>query len=340
MAEANRLNSGGKARMATIYREDDANPNMLSGKTIGVFGYGNLGRPIANNLRDSGLRVLVGLRHDETRQHARQDGFEPQDIDKLVPRCHILMLLMPDVALPEVYLEQISPYLARGHLLVFFSGYNIAFGFVEPPPFVDVGMIAPRTIGAAVRSRYIDGSGFYSFVGMRQDASGTTLETLLALARAMGSLRAGAIEMSMEQEAQLDLFVQQAILPAFQHVMTTAAALLLDEGYPPEAVMMDLIISGEFTDYLGRASASGLLHALRLSSLTGQYGIFSRLSRFKELKLEGLMESTLDEIRSGDFAIEWSREYENGTPRLARLLAEQERQRLYALEQGILERLR
>ena len=326
--------------MATIYREEDANLNVLSGKTVGIIGFGNLGRPIANNLRDSGVRVLVGLRHDETRDHAREDGFEPQDIEKVIPRCHILMLLLPDEVVPEVYLEKISPYLARGHLLVFFSGYNIAFGFVEPPPFVDVGMIAPRTIGAAVRGRYLDGNGFYSFVGAGQDATGTTLESLLALAKAIGSLRAGAIEMSMQQEAQLDLFVQQAILPAFQHVMTTAADVLLDEGYPAEAVMMDLIISGEFTDYLGRASQRGLLHALRLSSLTGQYGIFSRLHRFKELKLEGLMEATLDEIRSGDFSIEWSREYENGYPRLTRLLQEQEQRRLWALEQGTLDRLK
>ena len=326
--------------MATIYREEDANLNVLSGKTVGIIGFGNLGRPIANNLRDSGVRVLVGLREDETRDHAREDGFEPQDIEKVIPRCHILMLLLPDEVVPEVYLEKISPYLARGHLMVFFSGYNIAFGFVEPPPFVDVGMIAPRTIGAAVRGRYLDGSGFYSFVGAGQDATGATLETLLALAKAIGSLRAGAIEMSMQQESQLDLFVQQAILPAFQHVMTTAADVLLDEGYPAEAVMMDLIISGEFTDYLGRAAQNGLLHALRLSSLTGQYGIFSRLHRFKELKLEGLMEATLDEIRSGDFSIEWSREYENGYPRLTRLLHEQEQRRLWALEQGTLDRLK
>ncbi len=326
--------------MTTIYREDDANLNVLSGKTVGIIGFGNLGRPIANNLRDSGVRVLVGLREDETRDHAREDGFEPQDIERVVPRCHILMLLLPDEVAPEVYLEKISPYLARGHLLVFFSGYNIAFGFVEPPPFVDVGMIAPRTIGEAVRSRYLDGNGFYCFVGAGQDATGTAMESLLALAKAMGGLRAGAIEMSLEQESQLDLFVQQAILPAFQHVMTTAADVLLDEGYPAEAVMMDLIISGEFTDYLWRASQRGLLHALRLSSLTGQYGIFSRLHRFKELKLEGLMEATLDEIRSGDFSIEWSREYENGYPRLTRLLQEQERRRLWALEQGTLERLK
>lgn len=326
--------------MATIYREADANLNVLSGKTVGIIGYGNLGRPVANNLRDSGLRVLVGLREDFTRDHARDDGFAPQDIEEVIPRCHILMLYMPDEVVSEVYLEKISPLLARGHLLVFASGYNIAFGFVEPPPFVDVGMIAPRTIGEAVRARFLDGSGFYSFVGVGQDATGSTLETLLALAKAMGSLRAGAIGLSIEQETQLDLFVQQAILPAFHHVMTTAATILLELDYPPEAVMLDLIISGEFTDYLSRASQRGLLQAMRLSSLTGQYGIFSRLHRFKELKLEGLMEATLDEIRSGDFSIEWSREYENDYPRLTRLLQEQEKQSLYAIEQGTLERLK
>ncbi|MDE2749748.1 MAG: NAD(P)-binding domain-containing protein [Chloroflexota bacterium] len=326
--------------MATIYREADANLNVLSGKTVGIIGYGNLGRPVANNLRDSGVRLLVGLREDETREHAREDGFEPQDIEKVIPRCHILMLFLPDEVVPEVYLERISPFLQRGHLLVFASGYNIAFGFVEPPPFVDVGMIAPRTIGAAVRSRYLDGSGFYSFVGVGQDATGSTLETLLGLAKAMGSLGAGAIEISMEQESQLDLFVQQAILPAFHHVLSTAAEVLLELGYPPEAVMLDLVISGEFTDYLSRASQMGWLRALRLSSLTGQYGLFSRLSRFKELKLEGLMEATLDEIRQGDFAIEWSREYEQGYPRLAGLLSAQEGQHLFALVQGTLERLK
>ena len=326
--------------MTSIYHDGDADLNLLSGKTVGIIGYGNLGRPLANNLRDSRLRVMIGLREDETRDHARQDGFEPAEIERVVTRCHILLLMLPDVVLPEVYLERVSPFLQRGHLLVFASGYNIAFGFVEPPPFVDVGMIAPRTFGAAVRARYQDGSGFYSFVGVAQDASGSTLGTLLALAKAMGSLRAGAIEVSLQQEAQLDLFVQQAILPAFQHVMTTAAELLLQQGYPTEAVMMDLIISGEFTDYLSRASENGLLHALRLSSLTGQYGIFSRLHRFKELKLDGLMEATLAEIREGEFAVEWSREYDNGYPHLTSLLDAQEQLALWALERGALDRLK
>ena len=326
--------------MTVIYHEDDASLNMLSGKTVGIIGYGNLGRPVANNLRDTGLKLLIGVRQDETREQARRDGFEPEDIPDIIHQCHILMLMLPDEVLPEVYLGTVSPSLQRGHLLVFASGYNVAFGYVEAPPFVDVGMIAPRTIGAAVRSRYLDGRGFYSFVGVGQDATGTAWDSLLALAKAMGSLRAGAIEITMEQEAQLDLFVQQAVLPAYHHIMTTAAKVLLNMGYPPEATMMDLYISGEFTDYLSRAAQRGLLHALRLSSLTGQYGIFSRLERFQELKLEGLMEATLDEIRNGDFSKEWAREYEDGYPRLGSLLREQEKLDLWKLEQQTAELLR
>ena len=326
--------------MNRVYHENNANLNVLSGKLVGIIGYGNLGRPIANNLRDSRISVLIGLRDDETRDHAREDGFEPLDIGDVIPRCHILLFMLPDEVVPEVYLETVSPVLQRGHLLVFASGYNIAFGYVEPPPFVDVGMIAPRTIGAAVRARYLEGSGFFSFVGVGQDATGTTWESLLALAKAMGGLRLGAIEIGLDQEAQLDLFVQQAILPAFHHVMTTAVQVLLEFGYPPEAVMTDLILSGEFTDYLARAAQGGLLQAMRLSSLTGQYGIFSRLPRFKELKLEGLMEATLEEIRSGDFSTEWAREYENGYPRLDSLLRAQEQLDLWNLERRTLMLLR
>ncbi len=326
--------------MTVIYHENDASLTVLSGKTVGVIGYGNLGRPIAQNLRDSGVKVIIGVPQDETRERAIEDGFEPEDIKNMITKCHVLMLMLPDEVLPEVYIETVSPSLRKGHLLIFASGYNVAFGYIEPPPFVDVGMIAPRTIGAAVRSRYMDGRGFYSFVGVGQDATGTAWDSVLALAKAIGSLRAGAIELSMEQEAELDLFIQQAILPAFHHIMTTAADVLLEMGYPPEAAIMDLYISGEFTDYLSSASKHGLLRALKLSSLTGQYGIFSRLERFKELKLERLMEVTLDEIRDGDFSKEWAREYEDGYPRLRNLIRTQEKLDLWELEQQTIDMLK
>ena len=326
--------------MTVVYHEDAGNLDVLNGKTIGIIGYGNLGRPIALNLRDSDIQVQIGLKADESPAIVEADGLPYASIDTVARNSTIILMLIPDEVMPQVYIDKVSPNLKRGDTLIFSSAYNVAFGYIEPPPFVDVGLIAPRTIGAAVRERYLSGEGFYAFVAAGQDASGAIWDTILAVAKGIGALNAGAVEVTMEQEAQLDLFIQQAILPAFHHIMTTAASLLLAKGYPPEAAMMDLYVSGEFNDYLESAAESGLLHALRLSSLTGQFGIFSRLQRFNELKLERLMEITLDEIRDGQFSKEWAKEYADGYPRLRKLLKQQEGMDLWELEQQTIEMLK
>lgn len=326
--------------MTVVYYEDDGDLEFLRDKVIGVIGYGSLGRPMALNLRDSGLNVMVGQRPEESTAILESDGIHHDSIAAITRVSSIILMMLPDEVMPQVYLDQVAPHLSRGNTLIFASGYNVAFGYIEAPPFIDVGLVAPRTIGAAVRERYLSGDGFYSFVAAGQDASGQIWQTILALAKGIGSLRAGAVEITMEQETELDLFVQQAVLPAVHHIMTTAANLLLSRGYPPEAAMMDLYISGEFNDYLERAAESGLLHALRLSSLTGQFGIFSRLERFKELKIERTMETTLDEIRKGEFSKQWAREYADGYPRLRKLLEDQEKMDLWELEQQTIELLR
>jgi ketol-acid reductoisomerase len=326
--------------MSVIYHESDADRSALEGRKVGIIGYGNLGRPVALNMRDSGLDLLVGMNDQATYERAVEDGMTIAPIEQIVEVCDILLLLVPDESMPRVYLHKISPLLRKGQTLIFASAYNIAFGYIEPPSFVDVGLIAPRTFGEAVRQRYENGQGFYTFVAAGQDATGTIWQTILALASAMGSLKAGALEITMEQEAELDLFVQQAILPAMHRIMTTAADVLLGRGYPAEAVMMDLYISGEVSDYLQWASEMGLLHALRRNSLTGQFGTFSRLERFNDLKLERLMEVTLDDIRQGNFSREWEREYNDGYPRLRKLLQAQERMDLWDIEQQTIDMLR
>jgi ketol-acid reductoisomerase len=326
--------------MTVVYHEEDGDIDVLNGKTIGIIGYGNLGRPVALNLHDSGVQVKIGVKPDESTAIIEADGLPFASIEQVARESSVILMLIPDEVMPQVYIDKVSPSLKRGDTLIFGSAYNVAFGYIEPPPFVDVGLIAPRTIGTAVRERYLSGEGFFSFVAAGQDASGRIWQTILALAKGMGTLNAGAVEITMEQEAELDLFIQQAILPAFHHIMTTAASLLLSRGYPPEAAMMDLYISGEFNDYLESAAESGLLHALRLSSLTGQFGIFSRLERFNELKLERLMEITLDEIRGGQFSKEWAKEYADGYPRLRKLLKQQEGMDLWELEQQTIELLK
>jgi ketol-acid reductoisomerase len=327
--------------MSMIYTEQHANLAFLKGKQVGILGYGNLGRPIALNLRDSGVEVLVSERDSMRSKIATREGFTLVSTAELVQQTHIIMLLIPDELMPKVYLEEVSPHLSRGDTLVFGSAYNIALGYVEAPPFVDVGLIAPRTLGVAVRERYLADRGFFSFVAVGQDATGQAWDTILALAYAMGSLRSGsgAIEIGFEREAELDLVMQQAILPLMHHVLVTAAELLMDNGYPPEAAFVDLYLSGELEDYLQRAARDGLFPTLRLASLTSQYGTFSRLERFNDLKLQRLMEVTLDEIRGGEFAREWAKEYGDGYHRLRKLLQNQAKLSIWDMEQQALDML-
>lgn len=323
--------------MPFIYHEQDGSLNDLVGRQVSLIGYGHLGRPIALNMRDSGVPVLIGTRGDDSREQAREDGFEAATIEDAVKRGQIIFMLLPDEVMPPFYLEQVTPHLERGDMLVFGSAYNVAFGFIEAPAFVDVGLLAPRLMASAVRERYESGEGFCSFVSVGQDASGRAWPLLLALAKAAGALKAGAVEVSFEQEAELDLFAQQVLMPVMQHVIQKAAQLLMSRGYPPEAVLTELYLSGEFADYLRQAARVGLLPALQSASLTSQYSTFSRLDRFNDLKLERLMEVTLDEIHTGRFAQEWGKEAADGYRRLNSLIKNQGNQELFEMEQQALD---
>jgi len=325
--------------MTMVYHEEHGDLSYLSGMYVGIIGYGSMGRSAALNLRDSGVQVVVSEADTERSGLARSEGFPMLSTEEVVKRTGIIMLLVSDEIMPEVYLNQVSPHLKRHDMLVLCNAYNVAFGYIEPPPFVDVGLIAPRTLGDAVRARYISREGFYSFVAVGQDASGHAWPVVLALAKALGSLRAGAVEIRFEQEAELDLFIQQAVLPAFHHILITAANLLMQHGYPPEAALTDLYLSGEFTDYMARAAQIGFIEALRLTSLTSQYGVLSRFERFEESKLERVMEITLEEIRAGRFAQEWAKEYSDGIPRLKKLLKNRESMELWEMEQQTLDLL-
>ncbi|HLY28484.1 MAG TPA: hypothetical protein VKQ72_19205, partial [Aggregatilineales bacterium] len=196
------------------------------------------------------------------------------------------------------------------------------------------------TIGTGVREGYLRGQGFLSFVAVGQDATTKAWDRLLALALYSGTLRAGAIELTFRQEAELDLFIQQALIPALHTLMTNAAELLIKEGYPPEAALLDLYISGELSYTLQKAAELGLMDTIKLHSLTAQYGILSRGDRFQEPKTRRQMELVLDEIRNGKFAQEWASEYANGYPRLEALRQKREKLPLWQLEQQVMELLR
>lgn len=325
--------------MTVIYHDEDGDLGVFAGKRVGIIGYGNMGRPVALNLRDSGVQVLVSEPRPEKQTEAIAEGFSINEIESVVQSADVIMPLLRDEAMPKIYLEHVSPYLRRGQALVFSSAYNLTYGFIEAPPFVDVGLVSARTLGAAVRERYLSGEGYVSFVAVAQDASRNAWSMLLGLAKAMGALKGGAIEIRFEQETELDLFLQQAILPIFHYAVITAARLLMEHGYPPEAVFTELYLSGETSDYLRQAAYHGLMKALDLQGLPAQYGTLSRYERFNSAQFERLMEITLEEIRTGKFAQEWAKEFGADYPRLRQLLKNRKNMDMWELEQQTLELL-
>lgn len=324
--------------MPVVYYEDDADSNVLAEKRVVLFGYGQQGRLAGLNMRDNGVRLLVsGTPGDIT--EARSDGFITADPTVAAKEADVLIFMLPDEKTTDFYMQYVSPHLKRGNVLIFGSAYNVAFGFVEPPPFVDVGVVAPRTAGGIPWKSRLSGDGFPSFVAVGQDASTHAWEVTLAVALVMGVLRSGAVEVSVEQEAEISLFIQQAVMPLFYQIIVSAARLLSEEGYPPEAIFTDLYLSGKFSNYFESITRSGVIPALETMSRTAQYGTLSRLDRFKELKLSRLMEVTLEEIRDGNFAREWSQEYNVGQQRLDKLLKAQKSMDMWELEQQTLDML-
>jgi ketol-acid reductoisomerase len=300
--------------MTTIFHDGDGDVAILDGAHIAVVGYGNQGRSWALNLRDSGLDVRVHARADQSRASASADGFEPADIHG-ASDADILCLLVPDDIIP------ILPVDPRPEaLVVLASGYTAAFGRLDLT--CDVGMVAPRMLGPEVRSCYEEGVGFISAVGVHHDATGRARARTLALAKALGALRQGAIEMTPMQEAVLDLAVEQVLAPALRRVSQSFVEVMLEEGIPLEAILCELFLSGEVERTYRLLRLEGYAAQMEHHSPTSQYGQLSRIPRFEDIDPRPTMREVVEEIRSGRFADEWDDEREAGHPTLERLKAE------------------
>jgi ketol-acid reductoisomerase len=295
-----------KTRHSRTFTNDSVNPDAIRDCTIGIIGYGNQGRAQALNLRDSGLKVVVGNREDDYQDRARADGFEVFDIPAAATSSDILFLLIPDESLPSVFTSDIEPNLGSNKALVFASGYSIAFDQIDPPADTDLLLIAPRMIGAGVRERYLNREGFYCLVGVHQDYSGAAMDRTLALTQAISGLHKPAIEVSFREEAILDLFNEQAFGPAFGRVLLTAIAVLIENGLPPEAVLTEMYLSEEMAYTYKKMAQVGLVQQTLYHSQTSQYGAMSRGIRFLNMGLKNKMQDIYDEIASGAFAREWN----------------------------------
>jgi len=274
-------------------------------------GYGNQGRSWALNLRDSGLRVQVCVRADASREQAVADGFEPGDLAD-ASTADVVCVLVPDDAIPSLPLER-----PADGLTIVASGYTLAFDRFTPAG--DVGMVAPRMLGPEVRKCYEEGIGFITAVGVHQDATGRAQERTLALAKAIGGLRQGAIEMTAMQEAVLDLAVEQALSPALTMVNGMFSKVMLEHGIPLEAIIVELSLSGETERTMRLIRESGYAHQFEFHSPTSQYGQVSRREAYDDVEVGETMRRLVDDIVSGKFADEWDAERDAGYPNLIRL---------------------
>jgi ketol-acid reductoisomerase len=317
--------------MASVYYEKDGDLDELSGRRVAVIGYGNQGRSWALNLRDSGADVAVCVRADATREQARADGFAPQDVGA-ANDADVLCVLIPDDVIPSLGLAPRADALS-----VLASGYTLAFGRFDPPG--DVGMVAPRMLGPEVRRCYEEGVGFISAVGVHRDASGRALARTLAVAKAIGGLRQGALALTPKQEAVLDLAVEQVLSPALTHVNQSFVATMLQQGIPLEAILTELVLSGEVERSYRLLREVGYTGQFGFHSPTSQYGQLSRRGAYEHLDLATTMRRLTDDIASGRFADEWDAESRAGHPRLTKLREQFAGPAVAALEQDLRRRL-
>jgi ketol-acid reductoisomerase len=297
--------------VTTIYYERDADLATIADERTAVVGYGNQGRSWALNLRDSGCAPVVCVRRDETREQAVADGFEAHDLDA-ANDADVICILVPDDVIP---LLPLAP--APDSCVIVASGYSLAFGRIDPPG--DSGMVAPRMLGPEVRSCYEEGVGFITAVGAHRDATGRALARVLAVAKAIGGLRQGGIELTPMQEAVLDLGVEQVLSPALTAVNNAFVATMVEHGIPIEAIVTELVLSGEVERTYRLLREVGYAVQSEFHSPTSQYGQLTRRGRFDHLDFATTMRELADDIESGRFADEWDAERDAGYPALKRL---------------------
>lgn len=304
--------------MARMYFDDDADLRHIEDRTVCIVGYGNQGRSQALNLRDSGVSVIVGSRRDSSYETALVDALDVFPVAEAVTKAEIVFFLVPDEVMPDVFDRDIAPGLRRGGMLVFASGYNIAFDLITPHADVDVVLIAPRMIGSGVRETFLSGEGFPSLIAVHQDATGLAQERTLALCKGIGSTRMGVIESSFLEEATVDLFAEQV---GYLYAVRRYCEALVEAGCSPEVAMLEFYASGEGIETAKAYRDIGLWDQITLHSRTSQYGqeVTSRLSPEDEEAERTRLRRIISHIQDGSFAREWAAEQRGGFPEFTRV---------------------
>jgi ketol-acid reductoisomerase len=295
----------------------------LGGKTVAIIGYGSQGHAHALNLKDSGVNVVVGLREDSASvAKAREQGLEVLSVVDAASRGDLVMILAPDELHRQVWEEQVRDGIAEGNMLLFGHGFSIHYQEIEPPPGVDVALVAPKGPGHLVRRQFTEGSGVPGLIAVEQDATGNARALALAYAKGIGCTRGGVIETTFKDETETDLFGEQAVLCGGASELVQAGfQTLVEAGYDPQMAYFECLHELKLiADLMYEKGLAGMRYSI---SNTAEYGDYTRGKRVITDETRANMKKILQEIQSGDFAREWIAENRAGQENFLRMRAEQ-----------------
>lgn len=300
--------------MVETFYEKDANLDLLKGKTIAVIGYGSQGHAQAQNLKDSGLNVIIGLKKDsKSVEIAKKDGFEVYDTPEAVKKGDIIQVLIPDEVQSFVYKKDIEPNLEKGNALGFSHGFNIHFGQIVPPKNVDVFMVAPKSPGHLVRRMFKEGKGVPGLLAVQQDYSGKAKDLGLAYAKGIGCTRAGVIKTTFKEETETDLFGEQAVLcGGVTSLIKAGFETLVEAGYQPEIAYFECL--NELKLIVDLIFEGGLKKMRYSVSDTAQYGDLTVGPKVIDQRVKNTMKEVLENIQNGNFARDWILENQANRP--------------------------
>ncbi|MGQ9478620.1 MAG: ketol-acid reductoisomerase [Thermoproteota archaeon] len=291
--------------MARIIRDDEISIELLKNKTVAVIGYGSQGEAQAKNIRDSGIKTIIGLRKEgRSWQRASQDGFEVFEIGEAVKRSNVILILIPDPVQPEVYRNSIEPNVSKGSTLVFAHAFNIHYKQIVPREWLDIVLVAPKAPGPALREAYVKGSGVPGLIAVHQDYTGEASKTAGEIAKAIGLSRIGLIETSFKEEVETDLFGEQAVLcGGVSYLIKSGFEVLVESGYQPEVAYFEVL--NELKLIVDLIWAKGLTGMWQAVSDTAKYGGLTRGSFIIDEEVKRKMKKLLEDIQTGVFAREW-----------------------------------
>lgn len=310
--------------MVKVYLEQDADLSVLKGKTVAVIGYGSQGKPQADCMKDSGVHVILGLREGgPSWQRATKDGFEVYTVAEAAKKADIVHMLIPDTEQAAVYRRYIRRYMKTNKTLGFSHGFNILYRTIRPPPDIDVIMVAPKAPGLSVREMYLNGFGVPALIAVNQDSTRKAKDTALAMAKALGSTKAGVIETTFKDETESDLIGEQTVLVGgIIELIKNGFEVLIENGYPPELAYFEACNESKLI--IDQIYRNGIIGMLRAVSDTAKYGGITVGPRLIDARVKRNMQKAAKRVKSGAFAHEWLREDRKGRPLFNKLMREWE----------------